>query len=266
MIKLIVYFSLMASLHGSPIEKDFFAEKLSVISVKDFSKKLSSLDLEDAEKSLIARQVVESQRVDLMFYGVGKTKIWSELSQAIQTLPATPVKADLISKILMADKPTWGEEPGVSKGARFKEIGELCRETLNHYLPDDPVDWSELANTNARKNLANVLNQVLSGEKNLPKRDKSLYAALPSHEPSTGNSIGFEEGWEEKEDKSSRSSSSQKHKSEPVQISKKLPRVEGGALGKDVSKGGSRLPWLIVGVLIVGILALLLMWKGKATS
>jgi len=258
LILTLVYFGLpILGLSQNLLEEDF--RKVSVEKIKDtLANNLP--EFSDSEKETLSKKVILSQRIDLIIALLTESSIQSFLAENIIELPEDDFKASIIAGSLK-ENDLWIERQKINKGDQMTMMISLCESTLRHYFPDDPVDWSEFSNINARKVLANNLIKVLNGEK-VDKRNKNIYPSLPSHEPSLENDSSFEEGWsegekvgkEERPRKYLRENSLNERRKQEFTDS---PNQKGESQD-EVAKKSSNLLWIITGALLIGILALLL--------
>lgn len=252
----------------SILEEDY--QKVSVTKLKDaLAKNLPELGAQ--EKELLSQKVILSKRVDLILALLEESEIQPFLAEKIKGLPEDGFKVAIIAESLKKND-LWVEKQKVNKGDQMTMMISLCENTLAHYFPNDPVNWPEYFNKNARDRLAASLIKAFNGDE-IGKRDKSLYSSLPSHEPSLENGLSFEVGWNENKKKED-SRSDMKNDLREINLDDRRNREPSSSSNEKsqnqreiADSKKSNLPSVIAGVLLVGILALLLkVFKGKSTS
>ena len=244
----------------SVLEEDY--QEMSVVKLKNIvAKNLSEFG--NSEKEILSQKVILSKRIDLILALLEESKTQPFLAEKIKKLPEDEFKATIIASSLK-ENDLWVEKQKVNKGDQMTMMISLCESTLAHYFPDDPVSWAEFSNENAREMLATSLIKVLNGDV-ISKRDKSLYPSLPSHEPSVESDLSFEEGWSDGEKKKPKNRLRESNLDDRKNR-KPAPRSNEKSQLQSEQKE-SNLPWIIAGVLLVGIFALLLKaFKSKSTS
>lgn len=251
----------------SVLEEDYL--EMSVAKLKDIvAKNLSDFDA--SEKEMLSQKVILSKRVDLILTLLEESEIQLFLAEKIKKLPEDGFKAAIIASSLKKND-LWVEKQKVNKGDQMTMMISLCESTLAHYFPDDPVGWSEYSNKNARERLAVSLIKVLNGDA-IGKRDKSLYPSLPLHESSLESDLSFEEGWSGDGNGKKKKLRHQLRESnlDGRRNRELTPRSNEKSQRQSEQKEPEKkfsLPWIIVCVLLLGILALLVkVFKGKSTS